>query len=768
MVISTNRQLAAILFADIAGYTALMQKDEPTANLYLEKFHTTLNNKVAIHKGQVINNYGDGCVCTFDSAVDAMHCAKAIQIIFQTEPKVPVRIGLHSGDVFFKDDNVFGDSVNIASRIESLGVAGAVLFSKRIKIDIDNQTDFKVQSLGGFDLRNVERSMEIFALANEGFAIPKRSEMRGKTTKKSKWLIPIIVISSLLLAGFFISDHFTKETYQAGKISLAVVPFRNISGDENNSHYGMGMASEIRTKLSLSKKFEHLSSLQATATYANSDKTPKEIGEELDVDYLVMGLFQIAGADIRVNVELLDVASGKSVEEIPQYQNKFTDIFQVQSEIANQVLREFFFFNQNEEPKSEYTPNILAYSHYLKGRDFLDSGSSSDNLENALTHFESAAQIDSNYLSPWVGQIKAMTQMIWRRKANDNQLREKLTSTMDYIETHFPESWEKNLARGMFEYHGLNNFEKGKQFLLKALAENPEDYESNYNIAAIYKRQLNIKEALFHYAKAKSQNPKAVSTWMEVVNVSTIQGDYQTAIETAKTSAKLGNEAGKRKLGELARANVRDMSIIPKEWESSYGNIFPYFDNYFNQQWQNCLTILDTTATGSFNSRFSETTETEFKLNHKAKIFHLLGNRDSSQYYAQQIIHFYDNHEAPNRLHNKAFALSILGKREESNAFIQSGVRSNGNWVAIDEEDLYLIINRMHYEIYNYILQEDYEKATTTLLAINEKYPNYGDYERYNTDPFYNRIKKDYPSFAKAVKELKLPEIVPFEIPLKN
>ncbi len=159
---SKKRKLAAILFADIVGYTALMQKDEITANQNLEKFHQTLNEKVSQHKGQIINNYGDGCVCTFDSAVDAMYCAKEVQHIFQNNPKVPVRIGLHSGDVYFKDDNVFGDSVNIASRIESLGVAGAVLFSKRIKRDITNQTDFKVQSLGEFHFKNVEKKMEIF------------------------------------------------------------------------------------------------------------------------------------------------------------------------------------------------------------------------------------------------------------------------------------------------------------------------------------------------------------------------------------------------------------------------------------------------------------------------------------------------------------------------------------------------------------------------------------------------------------------------------
>ena len=122
-----NRKLAAVLFADIVGYTALMQKDEKEARRILDKFKDTLNEKVAEFNGHIVNDLGDGCLCTFGSAVDAVKCAMLSQQLFQTEPVSPVRMGLHSGDVFIKDGNVYGDSVNIASRIESLGVAGSVL-----------------------------------------------------------------------------------------------------------------------------------------------------------------------------------------------------------------------------------------------------------------------------------------------------------------------------------------------------------------------------------------------------------------------------------------------------------------------------------------------------------------------------------------------------------------------------------------------------------------------------------------------------------------
>ena len=180
MSTSKNRQPAAILFADIVGYTALMQKDETTALQIVEKFRSTLTEKVNQFNGQIINDYGDGCLCTFNTAIEAVDCAEAVQLIFQASPLVPVRMGLHSGAVYYEADNVYGDSVNIAARIESLGVAGAVLFSAKIQKEIASQTNHKMQSLGSFDFKNVEEPMEVFGLANEGMVIPKRSDMQGK------------------------------------------------------------------------------------------------------------------------------------------------------------------------------------------------------------------------------------------------------------------------------------------------------------------------------------------------------------------------------------------------------------------------------------------------------------------------------------------------------------------------------------------------------------------------------------------------------------
>jgi class 3 adenylate cyclase len=168
------------LFADIAGYTALMHEEEDTALQILQHFKEELFTTVKKNEGEIIQYFGDGCLMVFDNATNAVTSAKAIQENLRNEPKVPVRIGIHLGDVVFREGNIFGDCVNIASRIESMGVPGAVLFSDAIKKQIKNKPEFIVSSLGEFEFKNVDEPMEIFALANKGFPIPVRNVLEGK------------------------------------------------------------------------------------------------------------------------------------------------------------------------------------------------------------------------------------------------------------------------------------------------------------------------------------------------------------------------------------------------------------------------------------------------------------------------------------------------------------------------------------------------------------------------------------------------------------
>jgi len=183
---SQKRQLAAIMFTDIEGYTSLMQQDEEKANLIRERHRQIFNNATENHEGKILQYYGDGTLSMFSSTLDAVKCGVEMQQAFLDKPSIPIRIGIHAGDVLVTEDDIFGDAVNIASRIESLGKAGSVLISEKVNDEIKNHTGFKTASLGHFPFKNVDEPIKVFALANKGLTVPDTNEMldKGKVIKK--------------------------------------------------------------------------------------------------------------------------------------------------------------------------------------------------------------------------------------------------------------------------------------------------------------------------------------------------------------------------------------------------------------------------------------------------------------------------------------------------------------------------------------------------------------------------------------------------------
>ena len=229
-----GRQLAAIMFTDIVGYTAMMQADEQKAVAVIKHYNSTLEKFVSQFNGEVLNYYGDGSLCIFHSATDAANCSLAVQKALKSEPVVPLRIGLHIGEVFFEDAKALGDGVNVASRVQSMGQENTILVSEEFYDKIKNNSSITSVSLGHFDFKNVEKPLEVFALTNEGLSIPQRSKMQGKLKKKSGQRRSIIAVALIILfcaAGFFIyKEFFTgKAEPSSTNQSIAVLPFVDMS-----------------------------------------------------------------------------------------------------------------------------------------------------------------------------------------------------------------------------------------------------------------------------------------------------------------------------------------------------------------------------------------------------------------------------------------------------------------------------------------------------------------------------------------------------------
>jgi hypothetical protein len=218
---SESRQLAAILFADIVGFSALMQSDEKRALALRQKLKEELESAVTLHNGRIVKWMGDGVLCTFSSAIESLHTAIAVQTQMQREPVVPLRIGIHQADVVFHDADVHGDGVNIASRLESLAIPGSIFISSKVHDDVKNQRDIQTLSLGKYLLKNMQEPVEIFAVSNPGLVVPSGKKLAGKgvkyvnnriSIKKKTLLLRLALLLALAALGayFFIPPYLQK------------------------------------------------------------------------------------------------------------------------------------------------------------------------------------------------------------------------------------------------------------------------------------------------------------------------------------------------------------------------------------------------------------------------------------------------------------------------------------------------------------------------------------------------------------------------------
>ena len=368
-----TRQLAAIMFTDIVGYTSSMQQDEQTAVAITKRYIKVLKQFVTSHGGEILNDYGDGSLCTFSSATAAIKCAMDMQKQLQGEPKVPLRIGLHIGEIFFEDGKIFGDGVNVASRIQSLGVANSVLFSSEINSKLNNQPEFTSVFMGKFQFKNVSVPMEVFALANEGFVLPDKNKMEGKLQEKKFSRKKIILTAGLLLlavVSLFVYRWFSRSAGFTGKEkSIAVLPFENISNDTLQQYFSDGITEDIITQLS---KIADLKVISRTSVmqFRNTTRSIREIAEELNVAAILEGSVRKEGNNVRITAQLIDASTDRHIWS-EQYDRDASEVFAIQSEVAQQIANQLnakLTADEDKRLQKKATENVAAYEDYLKAR----------------------------------------------------------------------------------------------------------------------------------------------------------------------------------------------------------------------------------------------------------------------------------------------------------------------------------------------------------------------------------------------------------------
>lgn len=380
------RQLAAILFADMAGYTALMQENEQLARLKRKRLKEVLEGTIEQYHGKLLQNYGDGSLSIFNSALDSVHFAINMQQQLQQEPKVDLRMGIHTGDVTVEEGAIYGDGVNLASRIESLGVPGGILISEKVFDEIKNQDNIRTRELGYFELKNVKLPVRIFAIANEGITVPNREQLKGKTG------------------------------YPGNR--LAVLPFVNMSADPENEYFSDGITEELLNTLS---KIDGLQVISRTSAFSFKGKQDdvRDIAIRLNVDKVLEGSVRKSGSRVRITAQLINAADGYHIWS-EHYDRSLTDIFEVQDEISSVIankLREHLTSQEQLSPLVKApVSNVNAYTTYLKGLYFWNKFTPAD-TRKAIRYFEQAINLEPTY-----AQAYAMTAAAYSYLGSNGQV----------------------------------------------------------------------------------------------------------------------------------------------------------------------------------------------------------------------------------------------------------------------------------------------------------------------------------------------------------
>ncbi len=557
-----SRKLAAILFADIVGYTAIMQRNEHEGLRMVKRFREVLEKKVSELQGEILQYYGDGSLIIFSSGISALQCAKEIQKVLNDKNNsssgivsVPLRIGIHIGDIVFKDDSIYGDGVNLASRIESLGIPGSVLFSHRLVDDIKSHPNFQTTSLGSFHFKNVDEPMEIFALANEGFPVPKRSEVKGKLKDKSsnidlaKWLIPLILVLAVFMGYQYLQKSKTindDKAIEIAKASIAVLPFEDMSPQKDQEYFADGIAEEILNTLSQLDELK-VAGRTSSFSFKNKETTITEIGKALNVDHILEGSVQRQGDKIRITAQLIKVEDGFQVWS-KKYNNNFTDIFKIQDSVAQNIGNALLVKlapEQLSRLKTKTFENSEAYGLFLRAKHIFTnrfrSTLSQEDFKKSEKLFQAAIDLDTNYALAHAGLANLYDTYVFyvlspddsiefnkynRLRIEESKLAFDLDSTLAYV----------NEVRGHVLLNSSANLNDVYKSYLKAYELNPKNPDVLLALMDVYVRKGLLKDALKFADEALAIDPLHIWALAWKIYSLGVIGDFDAAIDEVKTA----------------------------------------------------------------------------------------------------------------------------------------------------------------------------------------------------------------------------------------
>jgi TolB-like protein/class 3 adenylate cyclase/Tfp pilus assembly protein PilF len=481
-----ERRLAAVLAADVAGYSRLMGRDEEGTLAQLKSFRKALvDPAISEHRGRIVKTTGDGMLVEFASAVDAARCAIEVQrgmaeqnTDVPQELRIEFRIGIHVGDIIIDENDIFGDGVNIAARLEGIGEPGGVCVSDDAHRQIRGKVDIAFDDMGSQKLKNIVEPIRVWSV-----------RLAGNT--------PLSATPSTTAVQYLALPD---------KPSIAVLPFQNMSGDPEQEYFADGMVEEITTALS---RFHWLFVIARTSTFSYKGRAVdvKQVSRDLGVRYVLEGSVRKAGNRVRITGQLIDATTGAHLWA-DRFEGFLENIFELQDQVASGVVGAIdskLLEAEMARVKRKPPANLDAYDYFLRASDYVHQWTD-ESTEAGLRLFYKAIELDPNYAQ---AHAFALQCYIWRNTARgltDEERRETERLAREAVRLGKDDAFSLSWA-GFSLAANNGELENGAALLDRALALNP-NLARSWNLSGWVRVFLNQPEiAIEHLARAMRLSP---------------------------------------------------------------------------------------------------------------------------------------------------------------------------------------------------------------------------------------------------------------------
>jgi len=546
-----QRKLAAIMFTDMVGYSALSQRDEKLAQELLEEHRRLLRGIFPRFNGTEIKTIGDAFLVEFGSALEAAQCAIEIQRTLakrdtdaSADRQIQVRIGVHIGDVVHRGGDVYGDGVNIASRIEPVAGPGGICVSMDVERQIRNALEARFEKLAPTDLKNISVPMDLFRIVlpwerdNRPTSDRETPDVRQRRAIPVGWLVAATLLL-LLIAGWFVFGRYKISSRQSAVLikSIAVLPFENLSEEKQNEHFADGVQDQILTDLSQIADLKVISRTSVMQYKSGVARNLREIGQQLGVAHVLEGSVQRAANKVRVSAQLIDARTDAHLWA-QTYDRDLADVFAIQSEIAKTIADQLQAkLSPNEKKAIEQPPttDLAAFDLYSRAKSVLLTASFSTTGEpdrrKAIELLDEAVKRDPSFFDAYCQLAFAHESLYAVRGSDHTPARLALAEAAVRAATRLrPDAAETHLARAQYLYYGLRDYAGALaelEIARRALPNDPRLFELT---GYILRRRGQQEEGLRNLERAVELDPRNFYTLQQIALSYEFLGRYAESI----------------------------------------------------------------------------------------------------------------------------------------------------------------------------------------------------------------------------------------------